>query len=807
MPIYSWDEIKAAGDCVAYMTQVLGAAPVGKSGEWTRYNCPWRPGADSESFAVRRSGWTDHRDKESGTIIDLCARARHNGDVFAAAVELGAWLGLKPKTAARKSSHRDAPPANMRIAKTYDYRDIDDALRYQVVRLDPKDFRQRRPDPERPGEWIWNLKGVELIPYRLREWVGKKSVVLVEGEKDADSLNDLGVIATTLPMGAGKWRDDYTRWFAGKSVTIWADADEAGAEHAARVAWELRDSATSISIVTAPPPHKDASDWIAAGATRADIDLLLAEAESLDRSAMQPPKKNLLSEAKLANETAFRNFEWSQSENGKDVKRPRIISEMRDELFRRFWGFPRRCGGEMFDHDRKTGRIRTITSPAGLLAWIAEKSGHPVEWARVEGCPTKEEFFETIFWASRVYNAISGVPSHPIRDDVYYTHRKMPAPDPALSRLEKLLDFFCPATDLDRTLLRALFATPLWYSPGEDRPIFVIDSRDGKGVGKTKLVHHCASLYGDGDLSASTPLSVEQRDLKEGQQIDRLKRRIMSGEGRRKRILLVDNVVGYYDASALASLATDPSLSGMAPYGRQEETRPNDLTYCLTVNSATLGKDLIDRAVFIELRRPRITEAKVRHWERKVISYIAEHRMEIIADILHALQRGITFDNFHPTGHRRDAWEECVLAPLCKDMDEFEAVWQQQGRRAESANGDRDDAETIRERFKREIASLGLDPENSSLWLRSEILKVWVQRAIPGFGGRDGRGAVHVLRNLAKDGELPEMSAYPQIWPSHGQSRTRGMFWRRDLADDPEWYGDVHIIGWDGERTYCTNVT
>ena len=38
---------------------------------------------------------------------------------------------------------------------------------FQVVRFAPKDFRQRRPDGN--GGWIWNLNGIERVPYRLPE--------------------------------------------------------------------------------------------------------------------------------------------------------------------------------------------------------------------------------------------------------------------------------------------------------------------------------------------------------------------------------------------------------------------------------------------------------------------------------------------------------------------------------------------------------------------------------------------------------------------------------------------------------------
>ena len=68
----------------------------------------------------------------------------------------------------------DAPTSNFEIETTYDYRKLDGALLFQVVRLktEPgadKQIRQRRPDPDRPGQWIWNLRGVRPMLYRLPE--------------------------------------------------------------------------------------------------------------------------------------------------------------------------------------------------------------------------------------------------------------------------------------------------------------------------------------------------------------------------------------------------------------------------------------------------------------------------------------------------------------------------------------------------------------------------------------------------------------------------------------------------------------
>ena len=59
------------------------------------------------------------------------------------------------------------PQQRRRIVATYDYRDEAGELVFQVVRYEPKDFRQRRPDGQ--GGWTWQVKGVRQVPYRLFE--------------------------------------------------------------------------------------------------------------------------------------------------------------------------------------------------------------------------------------------------------------------------------------------------------------------------------------------------------------------------------------------------------------------------------------------------------------------------------------------------------------------------------------------------------------------------------------------------------------------------------------------------------------
>ncbi|MBX3426609.1 MAG: DUF3987 domain-containing protein [Pirellulales bacterium] len=160
-----------------------------------------------------------------------------------------------------------------RIVAEYDYRDEAGELLFQVVRYEPKDFRQRRPKPG--GGWDWSVKGVRAVPYRLPELLAEptRPVVVVEGEKDADNLARIGVLATCNAGGAGKWTAEHAAFLRGRRVVVLADNDEPGRAHAQQVAKSLAGIAASVRMVELPglPPKGDASDWLAAGGTRDDL--------------------------------------------------------------------------------------------------------------------------------------------------------------------------------------------------------------------------------------------------------------------------------------------------------------------------------------------------------------------------------------------------------------------------------------------------------------------------------------------------------------------------------------------------------
>lgn len=173
-----------------------------------------------------------------------------------------------------RSGHAKAAPGG-RIIATYDYRDSSGQLLYQVVRFDPKDFRQRRPDGN--GGWTWKLADTPRVLYRLPELLAADKgewVFLPEGEKDADNLATIGLTATCNPGGAGKWKhlaDDSD--LHGRRVAIIADSDAPGRDHAQDVAGRLHGKAAEVKILSMPDGHKDVSDWLEAMDSREPEDL------------------------------------------------------------------------------------------------------------------------------------------------------------------------------------------------------------------------------------------------------------------------------------------------------------------------------------------------------------------------------------------------------------------------------------------------------------------------------------------------------------------------------------------------------
>ena len=159
------------------------------------------------------------------------------------------------------------------VAVRYDYRDETGALLYQVERLEPKSFRQRKPDGK--GGWEYRLGDVRRVLYRLPELLKypDATTFVTEGEKDCDAVAALGHCATTV--ASGRWAGVDLAPLKDRDCIILRDIDEPGRKKALAAARALHGIAKTIRIVELPgltghPNNKDVSDWLDADPRRAE---------------------------------------------------------------------------------------------------------------------------------------------------------------------------------------------------------------------------------------------------------------------------------------------------------------------------------------------------------------------------------------------------------------------------------------------------------------------------------------------------------------------------------------------------------
>ena len=137
-----------------------------------------------------------------------------------------------------------------KVVAEYEYHDAIGKLMFVVERLEPKSFRQRKPDGK---GWSWQTSDladdIRALPYRLPELATalqddpSRRVLIVEGEKDCNALWKCGELATTLAGGCASSNSKArVEAFLGhleqagvKTLVIIADRDTPGRAHATRL--------------------------------------------------------------------------------------------------------------------------------------------------------------------------------------------------------------------------------------------------------------------------------------------------------------------------------------------------------------------------------------------------------------------------------------------------------------------------------------------------------------------------------------------------------------------------------------------
>ncbi|TZG25888.1 AAA family ATPase [Sphingomonas montanisoli] len=235
----------------------------------------------SLSVDLDQGRFYDHELKTGGGMLDLIQREQ--------GCDAGGALAWMEEQGLKDRDHSPSPAFQAQILPIYyDYRDENGAVISRVKRSPDKRFIQLGPDGNGGFHAAKGcMDGVRRVPYRLPELLASdvsRAVFICEGEKDADRLVGLGLIATCNSEGAGKFRRELVPFFKGRRCVVLEDNDPAGAEHARDVAEKLTGMAAVVTILKLPdlPPKGDVSDWLAMGGT---VDQL----KTLARSALDQP--------------------------------------------------------------------------------------------------------------------------------------------------------------------------------------------------------------------------------------------------------------------------------------------------------------------------------------------------------------------------------------------------------------------------------------------------------------------------------------------------------------------------------------
>lgn len=272
------DEIKRSVDLIEYLSHHYGIEcnPKGYA------RCPFcRDKEDKNpSFQVKQHNgiwrWYDwHCGKDgpdfSGTIVDLVARMENISEKEAIKKLLKEFESEKSKmekNTKRPTNGKANKVIEPEIERVHIYRDYDRNPVFKKIKYKENPLGLKWKIQHWTGDKWEDRKGNhEFIPYNLDKFKNHKSVIICEGEKDADIITelDLDFLATSAPTGKGNWPNEITPYFKQfKKATYLYDVgnDEDVKKHAGGLSKALPEMDIYIARVPLKEKEADITDYL-----------------------------------------------------------------------------------------------------------------------------------------------------------------------------------------------------------------------------------------------------------------------------------------------------------------------------------------------------------------------------------------------------------------------------------------------------------------------------------------------------------------------------------------------------------------
>ena len=251
-----------------------------KGREWCVGSVGGEPG-QSLKVNLDKSCWQDFATGQKGDLLELWAQVRCGGDTRSAMREAREWLGMP------SAPRNNVRPLGRPSAK-WTYCDVDGNPWIEIHRHDlPGNKKFFRQFDIREQKWI--KKDGHQLPsprplYNLQAIVTPDDesdfILLVEGEKCADALINLGFVATTTIGGSQSAHKTDFSPLEGRTVIIWRDNDEAGqkyAQEAGKALLQAKALPRTLPVPEDKPEGWDVADAIAEGWSKEDVTDLAAQ--------------------------------------------------------------------------------------------------------------------------------------------------------------------------------------------------------------------------------------------------------------------------------------------------------------------------------------------------------------------------------------------------------------------------------------------------------------------------------------------------------------------------------------------------
>lgn len=476
--------------------------------------------------------------------------------------------------------------------------------------------------------------------------------------------------------------------------------------------------------------------------------------ETYGQRTLQKAKKAY--ESKTKDKAVVRNYRFVPKKAAGDAKAklvavPCTMGEIIGTIKQIVGDWPRRVDTAVFVHDMigkpDEPAVDWLGDPSAFFGFLQSRGR--VDWRTGNAYVTKAETFAEFRRAARAHLAVEVLPHEPLLPGHYYCS----SIDPGDGRhLQWLLDRFNPETPLDRDLIQAALLTPFWGGRGGTRPVFVVTSDDGRGAGKSKvaeMIGHTAG--GTVDFSANEDFVG-------------LKTRLLSPDAITKRVATLDNLKSLrFSWAEFEGLVTAPMISGRRLYVG-EASRPNTITWFITLNGASLSTDMAQRSVLIKIKKPKRSAT----WEEETVRYVLDNQLALIGDIIAALRS----EPFTLARYSRWAsWEKDVLSRLA-DPSEAQALIAE---RQAVVDVEQEESDIIEDFFATQLRKLGYDAERDIIHVPVAVAARWFNWAT---GEKRGvTGASTTLKQMSKEGKLRLIQENPS------RARGRGFLWSGEFVD------------------------